>query len=1048
MPVPKGPTVAEQIHEAARAAHAGQDEQALRRLRAVAAEPNLGDLPDTLEEVLADLGGTDTIAPGVRAEAWAVFALSRERHGDDLATMRALNDAFKLAPTPARLGLLASVTARVDGPAAAWQLLETGLDRWPDDAVIRVWAAAFALDTSDLHQARELTDQALQRDPGNTDARIILARLELVQDRPEAAIEPAREIVPDKPSLGRALLAIAFNQSGRLSEDPGLIDAVLAEPPTDIWVLTQFAQVLLANRRPHDARQVLDRTLALAPGAVEALRVRGFTLTVLGDYPAAAADLDQAALIGDDPWLTSMRGEVARLRGDAATAAELFGSLDEDEEPVWVASSLGLALVALGDIEGAREAYVRALRRHADDVNALCGLGEIEFEFGGEDGTARGETLLQQALQLEPNDPRANALLAEVYRRTGRLQEAVTGFNRALSVSPGYSYALASKGQTLVALDDPAGGIALLVQAAKGAPTTAWILDELIAALEAHEPEKADVILRNLQRQVQDAGGDILPLCAHRARRAFRLERWAEAEHLYRKARELAPADAGLAKDQISVLQQLDRAEEAVTVLDEVAAALPNDQELKWQRIGLLWELGRLSEVRTELELLNQGEDPPALVKAALGETYRMEGRIDKARRLLNQALQRDPDSAYTHASLGALELDHNQPNLARLHLRRATELQQGYGFALSKLVSLELDEGHAEAVADLLHQMQAVAPADRYIARVRAQALYGLGEYMAALRVLDECLVEAGSDAQVLRARGWVEVALGQSQRAAHSFLSSASLPNSPPALLDLVDSLTRVDRWSDALHLVTRGKEKGNPFVDTAVAVLWLHAGAWKAAAAHAVPGYKRLPQSQASGLLVAARSLRVTDMSHDAVELAREALRQSPMDLDSKAELAECLLREGNTDEAKKMFEELLRQLERRVHLDADGLNLQGWCLLRLGRIAESGKVFLRALSATDRTANVLLNLVYVSLLDGDLRQTRSLINRAREELEHLSSPTRRGLLAAAIQDLTTITPHLASAPRSEATRLAAELGAQQTALDPKVQEASASAPFGPG
>jgi Flp pilus assembly protein TadD len=413
---------------------------------------------------------------------------------------------------------------------------------------------------------------------------------------------------------------------------------------------------------------------------------------------------------------------------------------------------------------------------------------------------------------------------------------------------------------------------------------------------------------------------------------------------------------------------------------------------------------------------------------------------------LLNQARERTPDLAYTLASLGALELADGRPDLARTHLHRAAELQQGYGFALSNLVWLEVDEGRADAVTELLDEMQALGPADREIAQVRAQALYGLGEYTTALRVLDECLVEAGNDADVLRARGWVEVGLGQSQRAAHSFLTSASLSNSPPALLELVNALTRVDRWSDALRLVTRGNETGNPFVDPSVAVLWLHAGAWKAAAKHALPGYERLPQSQASGL-VAARSLRRTGRSHDAARVARQMQSISPMDMVSKAELAECLLAAGNVDTAMKTFEELLGQLHRRVHLDADDLNLEGWCLLRLGRIAASGNVFLRALSATDQTASVLLNLVLVSLLDADLRQTKILVNRARQELEHLSPPTRRGVLATAIQDLNSIGSRLASAPQSEATNLAAELGGQQAALDPKLEEVSESAPFRP-
>jgi tetratricopeptide (TPR) repeat protein len=1041
--IPAYPSIQKLVAEAADAAFAGDEEQAQRLLQAAIDQPDSTGLAE-VEEVLASLGRAGNLSTELRAQALSAYALSREIQGDRRAALEALEEAVELAATPGRVGYLASVANRADGPDAARRILEAGLRRWPHHARLWTLSAWLAFDAGELDRARDLIDQALNIDPEHAEALAILARLELVQNRPEAAIEPARGVVPRHPSLGRALLAVALGQAGRLAEDPGVLTAVLADLPDDVWVLTRFAELLLDSGRPTDARVVLDRALQLAPDAIDALRVRGVTNALLGAYPAAAEDLDRAALAGDDPWLTSLRGEVARLSGDVATAVRHFRSLDEDDEPSWVPSSLGQALVSLGDVEGGTEAYERALERSPNDVNALCGLGEILFEFGGEEGMAKGEELLRRALEIEPQDPRAHALLAEVMRRTGRLEKAVEHFDVALSTTSGYTYALASKGQTLVAMGEVAGGIDLLVQAVLEAPDSAWILDQLVAMLEAYEPDKADARLRALQRQVRKRQGDTLLLCVRRAQLAQRQARWAEAERLYRTARELDPGNADLAKEHAAVLEHLGQIKDALKIIDHLSKAAAADGELKWKRIDLLWRLGRLNEARAELERLNQSDDPPPIAAAALGEIYRMEGQREVARRLLDQAYRRDKSDAFTLASLGALELDDGNVEAAREHLRRALDLQPDHAFAFTTLVSLEVDEGRAKAVLELLDGLREVDRGDRELTRMRAMALYGLGDYLPAVRVLDDSLVESGNDASVLLLRGWIEIALGQSYRAAQSFLSAMELPAEPSGLVDLVNGLTRVDRWEQARRLVA--DKVGNPFVDTAAAVIWLHAGYWETAARYARAGREHRPQNRL-GAAVAARALRLAGAPEDALGFAQEAHLASPTDLAAKGQLAECLLAVGRDDDARRTFQELHDRLSRRVHLDADDLNMQGWCLLRLGRTADAAAVFLRALAATDRAASVLLNLALASFLDEDIRQASILVYRAREELARLTAPTRRGVIAVAVNDLTSLRPGPPPAVREELARLAQELDTQRADLDEVVERISQSSPLPP-
>lgn len=738
-----------------------------------------------------------------------------------------------------------------------------------------------------------------------------------------------------------------------------------------------------------------------------------------------------------------MRGEVARLRGEPHAALEFFDSLDEDAEPL-VSSLRGAALVALGNRDGARAAYERALERDPDDVVALRGLGEIELERGADEGIARAETWLRRAIDLDPDSALAHALLAEVLRRTDRLGEAVAAFDRALSLRPRYSYALASKGQTLIELGDRDAGVAVMREAVREAPAKTWILDELVKELEADSYDEVDNILCAAQRDIRDRGGNLLPVLVHRARLARKHRRMTEAERLFRKARELAPAERDLAYEHVDVLGELGRLEEALAVLDDLPRPVGEVSELDWKRMDILWRLQRWPEIRSELARLPVGdlvrsEQLPTLAWAALGELYRMEGRRPEARQLLKKAQEQEENHAYTLASLGALETCEGNLSAARSYLKRATELQHGYPFALTTLIRLELEDGRTDRVAELLDDLRDADPADRELARVRAMGLYGLGNYSSARDVLEACLVEAGDDASVLRARGWVEIGLGQSRAAARSFCTAAELPDTPLALVDTAITLTRVDLWDEALHLAARARESGNPFADTALVVVWLQAGAWAAAEQRSISGLERTPQHQVSALY-AASSLRLAGKPHDAVRTAQDAFDRWPNDWDIMAELGECLLEAGDRDKATATFEDLLARSRRLARPDADYLQVQGRCLLRLGRTQEAAHVFLRALSPTDQTARVLLNMILVSLLDDDQPQVVALVNRFWEELDLLSSPTRRGVIALAIHDLATVDAQLPTGVRSEAGSLDAELGSRQTQLDPKLAEAS--------
>ncbi len=465
------------------------------------------------------------------------------------------------------------------------------------------------------------------------------------------------------------------------------------------------------------------------------------------------------------------------------------------------------------------------------------------------------------------------------------------------------------------------------------------------------------------------------------------------------------------------------------------------NDELRWLRIDLLWALDRLGEARTELEMLNTAEDPPVTALRALGEIYRIEGRRADARRLLNLALHKDPHDIFTLACIGALEIDDGQPDIARTHLNQALKLWGHYPFALSQLVNLELDEGNGQRVHELLETVNETG--DTQMVSLRSSTLYDLGEYEDAWQVLEDHLIGTGDNAALLRARGWVEVAMNQTRRAAVSFGEAAQLDDEPSALVDTIASLIRVGLWQEALATIGRAQGRHNPHTDTALATLWLGAGAWDIAAHHAVTGAEDLPRSHRA-IYAAAYSVRRAGRPGEAMGYAHQARDLSPRDPSSIVSLAECLLLSENSqlsEAARVLLEEALDRLTRRVYRHADDVELQGWCLMRLGRVGEAADVFLRALSTTDRTAVVLLNLLLTCLLDGDLNQIKLVKQRADQELATLDPQTRRGALATGVHDLKTIRKQLPPEAMTVAKQLAAQYQEAVGKLEPVLEKLKA-------
>ncbi|MEY8688788.1 MAG: tetratricopeptide repeat protein [Leptothrix sp. (in: b-proteobacteria)] len=206
------------------------------------------------------------------------------------------------------------------------------------------------------------------------------------------------------------------------------------------------AQLQLGAGAWAEAEQTLRRLLKRQPGIADAHRL----LSVLAESQARPADALRHAQVAvaqapgrADIHVAHGRALKASGRLDDAAGAYLRAlRLRSDYAEAHV--SLGIVRRLQGRLDDAIEQQRQALRLRADFPEALNNLGNalaeriaqaVDGQFTAED-LREAEQLQRRALALAPGNANAMRSLALVLKLTGRYQEAVELFNRALGAEP------------------------------------------------------------------------------------------------------------------------------------------------------------------------------------------------------------------------------------------------------------------------------------------------------------------------------------------------------------------------------------------------------------------------------------------------------------------------------------------------------------------------------------------------------------------------------------------------------------------------------------
>ncbi|OLN29432.1 TPR domain protein [Desulfovibrio sp. DV] len=668
---------------------------------------------------------------------------------------------------------------QADAPAKAVEAFERSLALNPGLADARCALVEILMRENDFEQASRQLDQLFEHHPAHHAGMLLLARLEIARDNPEAAA--------------------------------ATYAAIMAKHPRDILARSQHALIrLLSANETAPAEEAATKLIATAPKRPEGYRLRGLLELRRGEYAQAINSFQMALKQSPDPASNVLMAEAYLGNGNPEMAiSELCLVLDQrpdDAKARWLLATINLRLNRMDEAIAELE---KLLQHHPEDTQAQRLIGDTMLSQGALDKslsvftaleqkqgatqdtlvrkgiilarqgrTAEAETTLRQAVALDQTALEARVMLATFLKQQGRFDEAEASLD--LDNSNPEQKALAYNAQAKLRFQQGrfAETEALLQKAREMAPNMGMTYYNL-ATLDFKEgrPEKAAYWYRTLLERHPDDVPARLNL-------ASALEchgKNAEAEEQLRVAaatKQLKPML--LLADFYSRNGQTSQALEAIAVCQAVHKDSVPASVLTFR---LLLQANDKARAQAELQHLE---------------------RLDKKRAFSESFTAALKAGAWPEAEILAKKSIEEGPHNAENYLPMARLLEaKGDAVAAQEIIRRGLEADMTNAKARIALAMQ----------------LHNAGKNQQALEQLDTLLKPGAPQALAYVSRGIVLQALGENDKAIADYenalrhqgqnltalnnlaLLYADRPSQAPQALDLAWAAYNLDRNAPAV-------------------------------------------------------------------------------------------------------------------------------------------------------------------------------------------------------------------------------------------------------
>ena len=393
---------------------------------------------------------------------------------------------------------------------------------------------------------------------------------------------------------------------------------------------------------------------------------------------------------------------------------------------LWVLQ--GIAYVRKGDSKEALTSFQHALKISPNNIAALAGAAEIEYQAGNRSAVP----LLNQLVQLRPGDRTANAMLAVLEYRQGNCAAAVPHFEKAGQLLDTQLDALHAFATCLVKLkrfDEAATAFQRAVALRPDDPTERHLLASI--QLMAHKPKDALSTLR-LLLEAKEVDASTLQLASTAYENAGDTP---QAVSTLRQALLLDPRNVSLYLDFANISFAHESFQVGIDVITEGLTLQPNADDLYLARGVLYAQLAQYDKAESDFERAYELNPNQSLSSAAQGLVAVQANDLDHALASVQSKLARNPNDPlllYLQADvLSQKGVDPGTPEfqLAMRSAKKAVTLQPTLAAARAVLAKMYMQTGEYQAAIDQCRKALINDPKDQTAVYRLIQALRKTGQ-------------------------------------------------------------------------------------------------------------------------------------------------------------------------------------------------------------------------------------------------------------------------------------------------------------------------------
>ena len=639
--------------------------------------------------------------------------------------------------------------------------------------------AAVLLKLKDTNGSKRDAQAALDIDPKNVEAVIVLAAERMQAGDPQGALQ-----ILDRPDLGDDNLAIQlfklrlFDQTKDLKQSEALLRKLVALYPKEVAFRENLVRLLVSQKRFDDAEKELRALSEAEPSNIQAgLNVVRFLQQLKGPAAARAELLARIKAGGKVfPYQIAL-AEFDYAQGNITDSIHLLEGLankaDLPEDALAAQVKLAQIQFSQKKFDAAEALDSAILRKDSRNIDGLKLRALLRMERGQLDAAIAD---LRQALEDQPRSGDLMVLLANAYERSGSIDLADreyadatknSGYN--VDVSLNYVAFLRRRGSLDRAED-------VSTELAQRWPNNVAVLTNLADVRLARQnwigaQEVADAI-----RRVGGTGG--IPDQIRAA--ALNGEgKYDDSIKILEGLQAAAPAAVQPMAVLVSTLVRAKKLDQAVSLLQTRLKANPADAEayVLLGSVQLLKNAPDLAEQSFKAAIEKQPKDIAGY--RALADFYVRSNKLDEAEKVIRTGLQQQPDSSAMHLTLaGVLEQKGNY-DAAIAEYEYMLKQDPGSMIVANNLASL-LSEHHPDkASIDRAYSLAAILRKSEIpsFKDTLGWIDYLRGDYKSATNLLEQAAAGLPNRAVVQYHLGMSYLGTGQASKASEQFKKALAL-------------------------------------------------------------------------------------------------------------------------------------------------------------------------------------------------------------------------------------------------------------------------------